>query len=249
MSGTWRIEQLREWVAKALELSPTGGQASGRVQDVPDVRMIRYYTTLGLIDRAAEIRGRTAFYGPKHLQQLVAIKRLQAQGLSLVQVQELLAAASPQKLAELSALPGGFVESAVAAKDPPTAEMAARQALADATAVRSPETRRRFWADVPEPDTSGAIPTAAPPVQASMVPLTAAVIVPLDAGVSLVLEGVRPEQISREVLAALEPAAAALREVLAKAGLRQRIGNGDVGGVEQPSDQRGGTHEPQSKDV
>ena len=70
MSGKWRIEELRQWTAKSLELAPLAGQSSGRVRDVPDVRTIRYYTTIGLIDRADEIRGRTAFYGPKHLRQL-----------------------------------------------------------------------------------------------------------------------------------------------------------------------------------
>src|SRR5262245_32517001 len=98
MDAKWRIEQLMELAARALELAPNNGQVSGRVRDVPDVRTIRYYTTIGLIDRAAEMRGRTAFYGPKHLRQIVAIKRLQAQGMSLVQVQESLAGASAKKL-------------------------------------------------------------------------------------------------------------------------------------------------------
>ena len=64
------------------------GQASGRVRDVPDRRTIRYYTTLGLIDRPAAMRGRTALYGLRHLLQLAAIKRLQAHGLSLAEVQQ-----------------------------------------------------------------------------------------------------------------------------------------------------------------
>ncbi len=63
------------------------GQANGRVREVPDQRTIRYYTTLGLIDRPAEMRGRTALYGVRHLLQLVAIKRLQTHGLSLAEIQ------------------------------------------------------------------------------------------------------------------------------------------------------------------
>src|SRR5687767_4351749 len=98
MSGKWRIGKLMELAAQALSLAPSPGQSSGRVRDVPDVRMIRYYTTIGLMDRPAEMRGRTAFYGPQHLRQLVAIKRLQAQGMSLVEVQQSLAGAGAKKL-------------------------------------------------------------------------------------------------------------------------------------------------------
>jgi DNA-binding transcriptional MerR regulator len=83
----WTIEELGERVAEALSAG-YGGVPSGRVRDVPDLRTIRYYTTLGLLDRPAEMRGRTALYGQRHLLQLVAIKRLQARGLSLAAVQE-----------------------------------------------------------------------------------------------------------------------------------------------------------------
>jgi DNA-binding transcriptional MerR regulator len=83
----WTIDELGARVAEALSVDYLG-VASGRVRDVPDLRTIRYYTTLGLLDRAAEMRGRTALYGRRHLLQLIAIKRLQARGLSLAQIQE-----------------------------------------------------------------------------------------------------------------------------------------------------------------
>ena len=72
------------------------------MRNVPDLRTIRYYTTLGLIDRPAEMRGRTALYSRRHLLQLVAIKRLQARGLSLAQVQEQLLGASDAMLGRLA---------------------------------------------------------------------------------------------------------------------------------------------------
>ena len=87
----WRIEELSSLAERALEASSYQGPPSARVREVPDVRTIRYYTTAGLIDRPAEMRGRTAYYGRRHLLQLVAIKRLQEQGLPLVEVQERLA--------------------------------------------------------------------------------------------------------------------------------------------------------------
>ena len=77
----WDLDELCAQVALALA-ADYAGQASGRVRDVPDGRTIRYYTTLGLVDRPVAVpgKGRTAFYGRRHLLQLVAIKRLQAQG-------------------------------------------------------------------------------------------------------------------------------------------------------------------------
>ncbi|MCC6807139.1 MAG: MerR family transcriptional regulator [Deltaproteobacteria bacterium] len=81
------------------------GQVSGRIREQPDVRTIRYYTTLGLIDRAAEMRGRTAYYSDRHLRQLVAIKRLQSEGHSLQEIQARLVGISPQALVALAPLP------------------------------------------------------------------------------------------------------------------------------------------------
>src|SRR4051812_21950447 len=82
----WTLDELCGQVARALA-GDYAGQASGRVRDVPDRRTIRYYTTLGLIDRPATMRGRTALYGVRHVLQLAAVKRLQAEGLSLAEVQ------------------------------------------------------------------------------------------------------------------------------------------------------------------
>src|SRR5438874_5871193 len=97
----WTIEELSAQVALALSVDYEG-PGNGRVRGVPDLRTIRYYTTLGLIDRPAAMRGRTALYGQRHLLQLVAIKRLQARGLSLAQVQEQLLGASDVMLERLA---------------------------------------------------------------------------------------------------------------------------------------------------
>jgi DNA-binding transcriptional MerR regulator len=78
---------------------------NGQVRAVPDLRTIRYYTTLGLLDRPAEMVGRTAYYGRTHLLQLVAIKRLQTEGLKLVDVQARLAGATTATLEAIAALP------------------------------------------------------------------------------------------------------------------------------------------------
>src|SRR5262249_7630167 len=93
------------------------GQASGRVRDVPDVRTIRYYTTLGLLDRPARMRGRTALYGQRHPLPLVAIKRLQARGLALAENQSRGAGeteAARRRVAQLPVHRHQTVESAAA---------------------------------------------------------------------------------------------------------------------------------------
>jgi DNA-binding transcriptional MerR regulator len=97
----WTIEELAEQVADALAAGYAGVR-SGRVRDVPDMRTIRYYTTLGLLDRPAAMRGRTAYYGQRHLLQLVAIKRLQAQGLTLSEVQRRLLGQANSVLARVA---------------------------------------------------------------------------------------------------------------------------------------------------
>lgn len=100
----WTLTELAERVAGALS-SGYDGQANRRVTEVPDIRSIRYYTTLGLLDRPAEMRGRTALYGPRHLWQLVAIKRLQADGRTLAEIQQELTGAPDVALRRLAAIP------------------------------------------------------------------------------------------------------------------------------------------------
>jgi DNA-binding transcriptional MerR regulator len=100
----WTLDELAERVDAALAVDYPG-QPSGRVRAVPDRRAIRWYTTIGLIDRPLAHRGRTALYGPRHLLQLVAVKRLQARGLPLVAIQQELAGATDTQLARLARLP------------------------------------------------------------------------------------------------------------------------------------------------
>jgi DNA-binding transcriptional MerR regulator len=100
----WTLDELAERVDIALAVDYPG-QPSGRVRPVPDRRAIRWYTTIGLVDRPVAHRGRTALYGPRHLLQLVAVKRLQARGLPLVAIQQELAGATDSQLARVARLP------------------------------------------------------------------------------------------------------------------------------------------------
>ncbi len=185
MNERWTIEQLTPLVEMALDVSGYNGQHSGRVRSLPDLRTIRYYTTLGLLDPPAEMRGRKAFYGRRHLVQLVAIKRLQSRGLSLAQVQQALAGMSDRALAELAALPADFWGRAIAL---PKQSVEAHSAL---TGQRS-----GFW--VAE--------TTLPASKPAEEPATArlALHLPVIEGVQLVLEGVDPARWTPAAIARLK---------------------------------------------
>src|SRR5438046_8479073 len=115
-ASLWTLDDLGARVAIALA-EDYDGQPSGRVRDVPDRRTIRYYTTLGLLNRPAEMRGRTALYGRRHLLQLVAIKRLQTRGLSLAAIQQKLLGLNDAALRSLARLPAD-VETTMPAPSP-----------------------------------------------------------------------------------------------------------------------------------
>jgi hypothetical protein len=145
----WTLDELAERVDAALAVDYPG-QPSGRVRDVPDRRAIRWYTTIGLIDRPLAHRGRTALYGPRHLLQLVAVKRLQASGLPLVAIQQELAGATDSELGRVARLPA-------AVASPPTAPIPAGTGLS--------ETKVPAWPAAATPATAGARRLAAGPAR------------------------------------------------------------------------------------
>jgi DNA-binding transcriptional MerR regulator len=100
-TAPWTLSELAVEVAAQLERNYEAAD-NGQVRAVPDERSIRYYTTLGLVDRPAAMRGRTALYGTRHLAQVVAIKRMQAVGRSLAEVQRLLPTLDDATLARIS---------------------------------------------------------------------------------------------------------------------------------------------------
>lgn len=166
MDEQWTIAELVEQAAERIAALPA--PKNGQVRAVPDERMIRYYGTIGLLDRPA-MRGRTALYGRRHLAQIVAIKRLQVMGRSLAQIQGLWPGLDDTSLARMAGV---------------------------ALAIQRPKgraARPEFWKRAPEPELA-AEPAAAfagsesaggpPPVAGDATPADAAasagdVIVPL----------------------------------------------------------------------
>jgi DNA-binding transcriptional MerR regulator len=111
------LEELTAEVASLLEeYSLLGAAHDNRVSAVPDMRTIRYYTTLGLIDRPV-MDGRQARYGKRHLLQILAIKSLQSAGLPLAEIQERIYGRSDRELELLlGSLSGGRKEQPAAIK-------------------------------------------------------------------------------------------------------------------------------------
>jgi DNA-binding transcriptional MerR regulator len=145
MTEGWTLDQLVARVADAL--AADGVRApNGRVREVPDARALRWYATIGLLDRPSAFRGRTALYGPRHLLQAVAVKRRQAEGMALAQIQAELSGATDAMLHRVAQLPAPLLADAPAPADarPSSAELAE---LAELAEVRSP--RAPFWRAMP----------------------------------------------------------------------------------------------------
>lgn len=102
----WTLEELAERSQRYL----TDEGDSRRVQWKPNGRQIRYYSTLGLVDKPDTENGRLVWYGPRHLVQLLAIKRLQLDGLKLAEIQRSLTGASVEELRRLAGLPDEILE-------------------------------------------------------------------------------------------------------------------------------------------
>ncbi|MFM8414761.1 MAG: MerR family transcriptional regulator [Planctomycetota bacterium] len=123
------------------------GARSGRVRDLPDARTVRWYQTLGMVDRPAAFRGRTALYGRRHLLQLAAIKKLQSANLPLADIQRGLAGKTDSELARS----GGVTLKAADAIIERAVLVRSQAAVADLAAVvagrESPPSRRAtaFW--------------------------------------------------------------------------------------------------------
>jgi DNA-binding transcriptional MerR regulator len=185
--------------ASAAALDALGVEArNGQVRDRPDIRTIRYYGTLGLIDRPAEMAGRTALYSDRHLLQVLAVKALQARGASLADVQRSLVGASE---AELRSAVGPRLPAALSAVAGPASSAPA------VTAVRHSSHDAAFWRT----------PPAAPAAAAAAVTHPRRLLaIPLAAGATLLIDSDNDHAVD---VAALRAAAGPLLTHLTGTGL------------------------------
>lgn len=94
----YSLAELLQAVTKLLaDNGLLDAQQDNRVSAAPDARTIRYYTSLGLLDRPNLI-GRQAYYGKRHLLQIGAIKALQGLSLPLSEIQAKLYGCSENEL-------------------------------------------------------------------------------------------------------------------------------------------------------
>lgn len=207
MSNTghlWTIDELGSQVALALATGYDGAP-NGRVRGIPDLRTIRYYTTLGLLDRPAQMRGRTALYAHRHLLQLVAVKRLQARGLALAEIQEKLLGQTDRKLASIAQLP----ERTTPTPEEGPGHNALPSPLAGERSGVRGEEREDFWKTAPAEPPRGENTLEIAASEKPHVPLQG---VPLADNVTLLLSTLRP--LETDDLEALRAVAAPLLKLL-----------------------------------
>lgn len=189
MDESWTLPELVAEAASWIATLPP--PKNGQVRAVPDERTVRYYVALGLLDRPAAMRGRTAIYGKRHLAQVIAIKRLQSAGHSLADIQAM--------WPTLDDLTLGRLTGVTLPRSP-----------AGALAVRAPAVRQEFWKKAPAPSVSSPKPAGAAPVEVRIELAPGAVVtVALPEGASLTSADVH----------ALRVAAAPFVAELAKRGL------------------------------
>ena len=76
-------------------------QEKKTITEYPNERTIRYYITEGLLDQAIEKRGVTSIFGYEHLLTLLAIKKLQSEGLPISVIKSVLSGRSAEDLEKL----------------------------------------------------------------------------------------------------------------------------------------------------
>jgi DNA-binding transcriptional MerR regulator len=209
----YTIAELADASAAALDALGIAAR-NGQVRDRPDVRTIRYYGTLGLFDPPAGMTGRTARYGSRHLLQVLAVKAVQARGDSLADAQRTLVGAPDEELR--SAIGPGLLAALGAV--PPPAPAAAPEGSDARQATGYP-----FWRMSPASPVS--VAAAGPSVEVLESSHAGGpaprprpfVAVPLDAGVTLLIEGAAVGALDT---VALRAAAGPLLAYLTEAGLR-----------------------------
>lgn len=96
----YTLNQFVEAIRGEIE-SGAPAMQDGRVAEFPDARTIRYYQSIGVLDKPLGYDGRIAIYGQRHLVQVLAIKALQSQGYSLAQIQRALLSTTSSELETL----------------------------------------------------------------------------------------------------------------------------------------------------
>ena len=95
------VAGLAEAAARILAESGAARQGRGTVTDLPDERTVRYYLTEGLVPPAEEKQGTASVFEFRHLLQLLVVKKLQAEGLPIRAIRELVTGKTERQLERL----------------------------------------------------------------------------------------------------------------------------------------------------
>lgn len=102
------VAELAGEAAKILAESGLA-QERGTVSEVPDERTLRYYLGEGLVSPAEDKQGTASVFGYRHLLQLLAVKKLQAEHLPIRKIRELVERREVRDLERLLGIEGGAV--------------------------------------------------------------------------------------------------------------------------------------------
>ena len=101
------VAGLAEAAARILAESGAARQGRGTVTELPDERTVRYYLAEGLIPTAEEKQGTASVFGFRHLLQLLVVKKLQAEGLPIRAIRELVTGKTERQLGRLLGVENG----------------------------------------------------------------------------------------------------------------------------------------------
>jgi DNA-binding transcriptional MerR regulator len=166
----WDLEALVDTANDLLpQFLPDLADPQGRSPETVNPRLVRYYTTQGVIDRPLR-QGREARYTYRHLLQLLVVRRLLPEGYSTAAIQPITAKAN----GDLEALLQGGVQLTVEAANPALAflqSVQARSAPAPAAQSKARSKRlsapaaRAMAAPAAAPAPEGMAPSPSPPAQ------------------------------------------------------------------------------------
>ena len=108
------VAGLAEEAARILAESGTARQGRGTVTELPDERTVRYYLAEGLIPPAEEKQGTASVFGFRHLLQLLVVKKLQAEGLPIRAIRELVTGKTERQLERLLGVEQGRASGSAA---------------------------------------------------------------------------------------------------------------------------------------
>ncbi|MGH3734149.1 MAG: MerR family transcriptional regulator [Micromonosporaceae bacterium] len=186
----WTLDELVAQVA--ARLGDGAAPVSRRVRQVPDRRAIRWYTTIGLLDRPV-LRGRTGLYGRRHLLQLLAVKRLQAAGRTLAEIQAELTGATDAALRRVAGISAEELDATPRpdAGTPPDASQRrfwTTPPTAAPTVPADPAAPRASTAPTAPAAPASPAPAQAPASTAPAAPVAVRYVVELADGVTLLLD-------------------------------------------------------------